>query len=265
VYALRGLLAMELEVFGPAQDLHSGQYGGTIHNPVQALAEIIAQLHNPDGSVAVPGFYDDVQRLSAEERAELDKSGVDEGEWLKTTGAPKVWGEPEFKLHERIGARPTLEINGMAGGFYGAGFKTVLPAKAIAKISCRLVANQNSQHIFELIRDYVTAITPPTVRSDLRMLQGGEPAFVDRHTPAMEAAIAAYEQGWGKQPIFRREGGSIPIVADFRQKLNLPVILMGFGLDTDGAHGPNEHFNIEMFGRGIQTAMYFYEAVAKQR
>ncbi|HEX2906283.1 MAG TPA: M20/M25/M40 family metallo-hydrolase, partial [Phototrophicaceae bacterium] len=163
------------------------------------------------------------------------------------------------------GARPTLEINGMAGGFYGAGFKTVLPAKALAKISCRLVASQNPQRTYEQIRDYVARITPPTVRSELRLLQAGDPAFVDRHTPAMQAAIWAYEQGWGKTPIFAREGGSIPIVADFTHKLHLPVILMGFGLNDDGAHGPNEHFSIEMFQRGIQTAIYFYEAIGKQQ
>ncbi|MBI5671305.1 MAG: dipeptidase [Chloroflexi bacterium] len=265
VYALRGLVGMELEVWGPAQDLHSGQYGGTVHNPAQALAEIIAALHNPDGSVAVPGFYDDVLPLADDERAELERTAFVEADWRKATGAPQPWGEAQFKLHERIGARPTLEINGMAGGFYGAGFKTVLPARAIAKISCRLVANQNPRHIYELVRDYVAMITPPTVRSELRLLQAGEPAFVDRNTPAMQAAITAYEQGWGKPPVFSREGGSIPVVADFNHKLRLPVILMGFGLNDDGAHGPNEHFSIEMFRRGIQTAIYFYEAIAKQQ
>ncbi len=264
VYALRGLVGMELEVWGPAQDLHSGQYGGTVHNPVQALAEIVAALHNPDGSVSVPGFYNDVLSLSDEERAELDKTPFLEADWRRATGAPQPWGEAQFKLHERVGARPTLEINGMAGGFYGVGFKTVLPGKALAKISCRLVANQNPHHIYELIRDYVKLITPPTVRSELRLLQAGEAAFVDRHTPAMQAAITAYELGWGQPPVFAREGGSIPIVADFNHKLKLPVILMGFGLNDDGAHGPNEHFSVQMFQRGIQTAIYFYEAIAKQ-
>ncbi len=264
VYALRGLVGMELEVWGPAQDLHSGQYGGTVHNPVQALAEIVAALHNPDGSVSVPGFYNDVLSLSDEERAELDKTPFLEADWRRATGAPQPWGEAQFKLHERVGARPTLEINGMAGGFYGVGFKTVLPGKALAKISCRLVANQNPHHIYELIRDYVKLITPPTVRSELRLLQAGEAAFVDRHTPAMQAAITADEPGWGQPPVFAREGGSIPSVADFNHKLKLPVILMGFGLNDGGAHGPNEHFSVQLFQRGIQTAIFFYEAIAKQ-
>ncbi|GIL11561.1 MAG: hypothetical protein BroJett038_02810 [Chloroflexota bacterium] len=262
VYALRGLVYVELEVFGPARDLHSGQYGGTVHNPAQALAEMIAQLHHPDGSVAVPGFYDDVLPLSDEERAELAKKPWDEADWRRTTGAPMPWGEASYALHERVGARPTLEINGLVSGFYGPGQKTVLPAKALAKISCRLVANQNPTRIYELIRDYVARITPPTVRSEVRLLQTGEAAYVDRHTEAMQAAIHAYEQGWGSKPVFMREGGSIPIVADFQHKLNLPVILMGFGLNDDGAHGPNERFNIEMFHRGVQTAIYFYEAIA---
>jgi acetylornithine deacetylase/succinyl-diaminopimelate desuccinylase-like protein len=263
-YGLRGLVAMELEVTGPTHDLHSGQYGGTVHNPVQALAEIIAQLHNPDGSVAVPGFYDDVLTLDASERAELQKTAPTEDDWRKATGAPLPWGEADYKIHERIGARPTLEINGIAGGFSGIGFKTVLPAKAMAKISCRLVSNQQSARIFELVKDYIAKITPPTVHSELRLHSGGEPALVDLNAPAIQAAISAYEQGWGARPVFSREGGSIPVVADFQRQLGIPVILMGYGLDSDGAHGPNEHFSIDMFHRGIDTAIYFFEEVGKR-
>jgi acetylornithine deacetylase/succinyl-diaminopimelate desuccinylase-like protein len=264
VYALRGILAMELEVTGPARDLHSGQYGGTVHNPAQAIAEIVAQLHRPDGSVSVPGFYDDVLPLEAEERAELDKLPWEEADWRSQTGAPQPWGEAAFRLHERVGGRPTLEINGIAGGFYGAGFKTVLPAKAIAKISCRLVANQNPQRIFEQIQDYIAQITPPTVRAELRMLQGAEPALVERQIPAMQAAMTAYELGWGARPVFAREGGSIPVVIDFRRTLKLPVVLMGFGLNSDGAHGPNERFMVEMFHKGIATALHFYQEMGKR-
>ncbi|GAB4312480.1 MAG: dipeptidase [Phototrophicales bacterium] len=263
VYALRGILALEVEVRGPAIDLHSGMYGGAVHNPVQALAEIIAQLHDQDGHVTVPGFYDDVLELTPEERAELKKTDYSEEEWIKMSGAPRAWGEPEFTIRERIGARPTLEINGMAGGFYGDGIKTVLPARAIAKITCRLVANQDPQHIFEAIRNYVMRITPPSVVAEVRQLKGsGHPVQVDIDTPAMQAAVRAYEKGWGKAPVFMREGGSIPIVADFQQTLKVPVVLMGYGLNTDGAHGPNEHFVIDMFHKGIDTAIHFLYEVA---
>jgi acetylornithine deacetylase/succinyl-diaminopimelate desuccinylase-like protein len=262
VYGLRGLVYMELEVHGPGQDLHSGGFGGTVHNPAQGLAEIIAALHNPDGSVSVPGFYDDVELLSAEERSELGKIDWTVDEWRAATGASQPWGEAEYSLRERIGARPTLEINGFASGFYGAGAKTVLPAKALAKISCRLVANQNPEKIYELVRDYVAELTPPTLQSEVRMIHRGDAALMDLKIPAMQAAISAYEKGWGKRPVFMREGGSIPIVADFRRELGVPVILMGFGLNTDGAHGPNEHFTIEMFYKGIDTAIHFYEDVA---
>jgi acetylornithine deacetylase/succinyl-diaminopimelate desuccinylase-like protein len=262
VYALRGLVYMELEVQGPAHDLHSGGFGGTVHNPAQALAEIITALHNPDGSVSVPGFYDDVVPLDDEERAELRKTDWAVEDWKAATGAPQPWGEPQFTIRERIGARPTLEVNGFASGFYGVGAKTVLPAKALAKISCRLVAKQNPEKIHAQIRDYVAKITPPTVRSEVRMIHRGDAASVELKIPAMQAAISAYEKGWGKRPVFMREGGSIPIVADFRRELGVPVILMGFGLNTDGAHGPNEHYSIDMFYKGIDTAIHFYKDVA---
>ena len=261
VYALRGLATMEVEVYGPATDLHSGTYGGSVHNPVQALAEIIAQLHKPDGSVAVPGFYDDVLPLSDEERTELQKTGMTETVWRQTTGAAQPWGEPGYAIHERTGARPTLEINGMAGGYFEPGFKTVLPAKAWAKISCRLVANQDPEKIGMLVRNYIMNISPATIRTEVSVVRGAPAAFVDIRTPEMKAAIKAYEQGWGKKPVFMREGGSIPVVGDFQKELGAPVILMGFGLNDDGAHSPNEHFMVEMFRKGINTAIYFYEAI----
>ncbi|MFW5708946.1 MAG: dipeptidase [Chloroflexota bacterium] len=263
IYALRGLTALEVQVQGPRVDLHSGMYGGAVHNPVQALAEIIAKLHDENGHITVPGFYDNVLELSAAERAELKKTDVTPEEWRSQSGIPAVYGEPDFTIRERIGARPTLEINGMAGGFYGEGVKTVLPARAIAKITCRLVANQNPQHIFELVRDYIQQIAPPTVTVNVRQLKGsGHPALVEIDTPAMQAAIRAYAKGWGQEPVFMREGGSIPIVADFQQVLGVPVVLMGFGLSTDGAHGPNEHFTLSMFHRGIDTAIHFLHEIA---
>lgn len=261
-YALRGLTYMELHVSGPQTDLHSGQFGGTVHNPAQALAEIIAKLHDENGTITVPGFYDDVLPLSEEERAAINANGIDPEVWTKLSGVPQLWGESEYSLVERTGARPTLEVNGMVSGFYGEGSKTVLPAKAMAKISCRLVANQSAQRIYELVRDYVAEITPPTVRSEVRLLNLGEPAYTDPNTPAMKAAITAYEEAWGHTPIFTRGGGSIPIVSDFQQKLNVPVILMGFGLGG-GAHGPNEYFSVEAFKRGVQTSIRFLQEVGK--
>lgn len=263
IYALRGLTYMELHVTGPEHDLHSGGFGGIVHNPALALAQIIARLHNPDKSIAVPGFYDDVVQLGDDERVEMARTDIMEETLLRVTGIPQSWGEADFTLRERLGARPTLEINGLLSGFTGDGAKTVLPAKAMAKISCRLVANQDPIRIYELLRDYVASITPPTVRSEVRLLHTGHPAMVEIHTPVMQAAVNAYQRGWEAAPIFMREGGSIPIVADFRRELDIPVLLMGYGLNTDGAHGPNEHFMIEMFHKGIDTAICFLEEVAR--
>lgn len=263
IYALRGLVALEVEVQGPANDLHSGIFGGTVHNPLQALSEIIAKLHDDNGTITVPGFYDSVVPLTDQEREELKKTDSTPEQWARLTGTSRVWGESEYTIRERVGARPTLEINGMIGGFTGEGIKTVLPAKATAKITCRLVADQDPAHIFELLRDYIQDIAPPTVTVDVRQLKGsGHAALVDINTPAMQAAIAAYEKGWGKAPVFVREGGSIPIVANFQQELDAPVILMGFGLNSDGAHGPNEHFTISMFHKGIDTVIHFLHEVA---
>lgn len=263
-YSTRGLMYLEFEITGPKQDLHSGGYGGIVHNPAQAMAEILAQLHNPDGSIAVPGFYESVVPLSEQERAELLKSAPAEGEWKQATGVPGFWGEADYALHERIGVRPTLEINGMVSGFYGAGSKTVLPAKALAKISCRLVANQDPQRIFEQVRDYLLALTPSTVRGEVRLLAAAYPALMDINSEVMKAAVAAYEKGWGKTPTFERGGGTLPILADFQRELDgLPIILMGFGLGSDGAHGPNESFTLEMFHKGIDTAICFYEELGQ--
>ncbi len=259
-YSTRGLMYMEFEVFGPKQDLHSGGYGGIVHNPVQAAAEIISKLHNDDGSISVPGFYDDVLPLSEAERETLRANAPTADEYQSATGVPEFWGEADYALHERIGARPTLEINGFAGGFYGAGSKTVLPAKALVKVSCRLVANQAPQKIYELVRDHILKIAPPTVRVEVRLLSEGYPAITPLDSRAMQAASHAYEQVWGKKPFYERGGGTLPILADFQQQLNnIPIVLMGFGLSDDGAHGPNESFTIELFHKGIDTAIYFLQ------
>ena len=262
VYALRGMSYMEVEVFGPKRDLHSGSYGGMVHNPAQALCEIIAQLHDANGTVTVPGFYDRVRALDAEERAELNKASYTEAELKQETGVPAAWGEAEYRLHERTGARPTLEVNGLVGGWTGAGAKTVLPAKALAKVSCRLVADQDPDEIYALVKAYVAEITPPTVTSEVRLLHKGNSAITDRHSPAMAAAIAAFEEGWGARPIFTREGGSIPVVADFQRILGTPVVLLGFGLPDDALHAPNEKFTLECFYRGIATSISFLNKFA---
>jgi acetylornithine deacetylase/succinyl-diaminopimelate desuccinylase-like protein len=261
VYGLRGIISLELTVHGPGRDLHSGHYGGNVHNPIQALAEIIAQLHDPNGTVTVPGFYDDVPPISDEERAVLQAAlPYAQTEWDAVTGASQPWGESEYTLLERSGARPTLEINGIAGGFYGTGFKTVLPAKATAKISCRLVPNQDPAQTFEQVRDYIQALTPPTVHSEVTSLEEGAPGVLfDRGTPAMRAAAAAYTKGWGVAPIFSRAGGSVPVVAAFQQKLNLPIVMLAFGYKGCGAHGPNEHVYLDMFHKGIATAIHFLQ------
>ncbi len=264
VYGLRGIVTYELILTGPTRDLHSGSWGGVIHNPIHALADMLSALHNPDGSVNVPGFYDDVRPLEAEERAALaDYAPYMEGDWQGVTGAPQLWGEPEYAPHERAGARPTLEINGIAGGHYGTGFKTVLPSKAWAKISCRLVPNQDPRKIHEALSARIAALTPPTIRSELRSMEEGSPGvLLDWRTPAMQAAVAAYEKGWGKRPVLARGGGSIPVVSAFQADLGFPQVLIAFGSRGGGAHGSDEYAVWSMFDKGIATAIHFYQTFA---
>jgi acetylornithine deacetylase/succinyl-diaminopimelate desuccinylase-like protein len=262
-YGLRGMTYMELEVNGPRGDLHSGLYGGTVHNPAQVLCEIIAAMHHSDGSVAVPRFYEKVCPIDAPDRAALARIPWTEGEWQTETGAQHSWGEAGFTLRERIGVRPTLEVNGMLSGFTGYGSKTVLPAKALAKISCRLVPDQDPYEIENLLRRYVQTITPPTVTSEVRGLNYCYPAIVPIDSPAMDVAIAAYEKGFGVKPVFRREGGSLPIVTTLQKLFNKPVLLLGFGLPDDGTHAPNEKFALECFYRGIATSIALLEGLSK--
>lgn len=263
VVALRGGTKMELHVSGPKSDLHSGSYGGVVHNPAQALAEIISKLHDADGRITVPGFYDDVKELSADERTAIAQVQYDEDELYAETGVPQPWGEPEFTILERIGARPTLEVTGIAGGYYGEGFKTVIPQKAIAKLSCRLVANQDPAKIFALIEKHIKDITPSTIKSELIDLGSGRWASMDIDNPIMQSAVEAYKNGWGYEPVFMREGGSIPIVAHMQEQIGAPVVMMGFGLNTDSLHAPNEHFSLDHFHRGIQTSIHFIYEVSK--
>jgi acetylornithine deacetylase/succinyl-diaminopimelate desuccinylase-like protein len=267
VYGLRGIITMELHVAGPQRDLHSGHFGGSVHNPAQALAQILAQLHDEHGRVRVPGFYNDVLVMSAEERGVLARElPFAEAEWTAVANAPRHWGDPDFTLNERIGARPTLEINGIAGGYAGEGFKTVLPARALAKISCRLVPRQNPERIFEQVRDYIAGITPDTVTSELRLLEAtGSGFLLDRDTPSMQAAAEAYRRAWGVDPIFTREGGSIPVVSSFEAHHAAPVVLMPFGYKGGGAHGPDEYVVLEMFHKGIAAMLHFYDVLAARQ
>lgn len=262
VYALRGIVTMELHVTGPQSDLHSGHFGGTLHNPLQALAEIIAQLHDAEGRVTVPGFYDAVIEADAAERAQLARINAwSEREWEAVAAAPARHGERGFNTQERIGLRPTLEINGLAGGFSGPGFKTVLPQRAMAKISCRLVPEQDPQRIFDLVQQHVAAITPPTVRSELRQLAMGSRALLLGHdTRAMRAAAAAYEYAWGAAPLFERAGGSIP-VAGALQAVCEEMVIMGFGYRDGRAHGPNENIPVESLQRGVSAAIHFLQTI----
>ena len=262
LHSLRGMTYLEIHVEGPHDDLHSGFYGGAVHNPALALVEILGWLHDADHSVTVPGFYDDVVSLTEAERAEIAKTAISDEQLLADTGAPAVWGEANFTIKERVTARPTLEINGIGSGWTGPGPKTIIPATAMAKVSCRLVGNQDPHAVYEQIRDYVESLTPETVRVRTELITTGEPALIDFNLPEMQAAVRAYERGWGATPTFTRGGGSIPIVADLYNLLDIPVVMMGYGLDTDGLHGTNEHFSIEMFHRGIETAIVYLEELA---
>jgi acetylornithine deacetylase/succinyl-diaminopimelate desuccinylase-like protein len=265
LHSLRGMTYFEIHVDGPTDDLHSGFWGGAVHNPALALVEIISTLLNPDHSIAVPGFYDDVVPLTEAERAEVAKTAISEEQALGNTGAPAIWGEEAYSIKERVSARPTMEINGMLSGWTGEGPKTIIPSTAMAKISCRLVGNQDPHKIFEQIKAHVEAVAPPTVNVSVRLLTTGEPALIPFDLPEMRAASRAYEKGWGATPAFTRGGGSIPVVADIYNLMHIPVVMMGYGLDDDGLHGPNERFTIEMFHRGIETAIVYLDELAEMQ
>lgn len=259
VYGLRGMIYTELEVWGPTKDLHSGMYGGTVHNPAQAVAEIVATMHDAQGHITVEGFYDNVRDLDATER-EMSEQMVPmfDKNWHAEAGAPAMWGEPKYNSVERIGSRPTLEINGIYGGFIEkGGQKTVIPSSALAKISCRLVPDQDPDRIFDLLEKHIAKHTPPTINTKLNRLSSAKPVVIEYDSPAMQAAVQAYEEVFGKTPVFTREGGSIPVVLLFKETLNMPVVMLGFGLPDDNLHAPNEKFSLEMFSKGIQTCIAF--------
>ena len=260
-YAMRGALSLQLDVRGPARDLHSGLYGGAVHNPAQALAEIITGLHRPDGRVAVPGFYRDVRRWSARERAYMRRVGPNDGRLAANGKIRTAWGEPGFTLYERTTIRPALTVNGMAGGYQGPGAKAVIPARATAKLGLRLVPDQDPAGIERLIGRRIAALTPETVTASLRTEFAAEPVLVDRGAPAVRAAYAALERGFGTAPVFVRLGGTIPPVSTMQRELDAPIVLMGFALPDDGMHAPNERFHLDNFFRGIETVVWFLDAL----
>lgn len=261
-YGLRGLAYMQVYVQGPNRDLHSGTYGGAVQNPLNALCEIIAGLKDKDGVVQIPGFYDDVIALSDEERAESARLPFDEQAFKDSLNIDEVFGEQGYTTLERKSSRPTLDVNGIWGGYQGEGAKTVLPAKAGAKISMRLVPDQEPKKIAALFTSYVHQIAPAGVKVEVEEHHGGHAAMTDLNFYGLEAASQAFEDVYGRKPLFTREGGSIPIVADFKKVLGADSILMGFGLNSDAIHSPNEKFSLEDFHRGIKTSARFFEVLA---
>jgi acetylornithine deacetylase/succinyl-diaminopimelate desuccinylase-like protein len=260
---LRGLAYLEVEVTGPNRDLHSGVYGGAVANPAIILAKMIASLHDENNRITIPGFYDDVKELNGEERAEINKAPYDEEAYKADLGIGEVWGEKGYSVIERTGIRPTLEVNGIWSGYTGEGAKTVLPSKAGAKISMRLVPNQDSSTIERLFTRHFLALAPPTVKVKVASHHGGEPVVTPVDSVAYRAAEKAIGESFGKKPIPTRGGGSIPIVALFEKELGIKTVLMGFGLDSDNLHSPNEKFDIANFLKGIETIPLFYHYFAE--
>lgn len=262
---LRGLSYMEVEVTGPNRDLHSGVYGGAVANPINVLCKMIASLHDEKGRVTIPGFYDKVATLSKSEREAMNRAPFSLDEYKKDLGIQAIHGEEGYTTVERTGIRPTLDVNGIWGGYTGEGAKTVLPAKAHAKISMRLVPDQVSSEITELFTKHFQAIAPPYVKVKVIAHHGGEAAVTPTDSPAFLAASRAFQEVWGKTPIPTRDGGSIPIVALFKKELGLDTVLMGFGLDSDAIHSPNEHYGVKNFMLGVETIVAFYKHYSKGR
>ena len=259
---LRGMIYTELEVRGAKTDLHSGMYGGAAPNPFFALAWIIAKLKDENGHILIPGFYDDVVPPSAEELAAWRSLPFDEEEYRKAeVGSKQLVGEPGLSVLERTWARPTVEVHGMPGGFIGAGAKTVIPAKALAKVSMRLVPNMTPAKAFALYKSYVEKIAPAGVDVDVRLIHSGDACLIPVDNPYIQAATHALHEVWGKDTVFIRSGGSIPIVGDFDRHLGLPSVMMGFGLPDDNIHAPNEKFNLKNFSLGIESLIRFLEEV----
>ncbi len=257
-YALRGLAYYEIRLYGPDHDLHSGTFGGTVHNPAQVLCELIAAMHDSEGHITLPGFYDSVRPLEAEERAELARLPMGEDFYLKQCGVPALWGEAGYTPVERATARPTLEVNGLLSGYTGTGAKTVLPCQAMAKISMRLVPDQDPKMVHQQLLRFLEQHAPKTVRWEVSDLTGGPASISDRHSPAVQALSQALETVWGTRPVFKREGGSVPVVTQFQKYLGVESVNTGFGLYDDRAHSPNEKLHLPTWYKGIDAFINFF-------
>ena len=260
---LRGLSYLEVEVTGPNRDLHSGVYGGAVANPINILSKMIASMHDENGKITIPGFYDDVADVSKEERDMMATAPFDLKDYKAALDIDDVFGEKDFTILERVSIRPTLDVNGIWGGYIGEGAKTVLPSKAFAKISMRLVPNQHSDKVTKLFSDYFNSLAPKSVKVIVRPHHGGEAAVTPTDSKAYRAAEKAIETTYGVRPIPLRTGGSIPIVTMFERVLNVKSVLMGFGLDSDSIHSPNEKYGLFNFYKGIETIPYFFENFSK--
>jgi acetylornithine deacetylase/succinyl-diaminopimelate desuccinylase-like protein len=257
-YGLRGLCGLQIDVTGAKADLHSGLYGGAIQNPIHALVELLASMRNEDGQITINGFYDRVLPLTEEEKEAFRALNTDEEQTRKDLQVPDLFGEKGYTMVERIWARPTLEINGIYGGFQGEGIKTVIPSQAHAKITCRLVPDQDPEEILALIEEHVRTHTPPGVTVEVKRFDKGRPFVTPIDHPAIQAAARAYEKVFGVTPAFTRMGGSIPIVETFDRLLHLPIALMGFSYPDDNFHAPNEHFHLECFDNGLRTLCHYW-------
>jgi acetylornithine deacetylase/succinyl-diaminopimelate desuccinylase-like protein len=262
-YGLRGLVYFQIDLRGTKSDLHSGSFGGAVANPAYVLANVLAQMKDRGGRIKIPGFYDDVRDLREEERDQWKRLPFNEKRYAKELGAPRLFGETGYSTLERVWARPTFEVNGILSGFTGEGAKTVIPAVAMAKVSMRLVPNQDPDKIAQLFEDYVKKVAPKTVDVKVTRMHGGKPWMTDFDNRFVQAAGRAIEKGFGKTPVFNREGGSIPVVATFQEILGLPSVLFGVGLPDENAHAPNEKLDLGNFHGGIIASAFLYDEVAK--
>jgi acetylornithine deacetylase/succinyl-diaminopimelate desuccinylase-like protein len=263
-YALRGGLRVEVTVSGPSHDVHSGTFGGTLHNPAQALIELIAGMHDAQGRVTLPGFYDRVRKLEPDERAGLRLLPMDETFFLVESGAPALWGEPEYTPLERTTARPTLEVLSFHSGLAGEGMLNIVPAQAKAALSMRLVPDQEPEECYQFLIHYFETHTPPTVRWEAhRINNGGRASLLDRHSPLVKALDQALEETWGVRPAYIRIGGGIPVVAQLQEELGIPSILTGFGLPDDHIHGPNEKLHLPTWSKGIEAVIRFIQRASR--
>jgi len=258
VYSLRGLAYFEIRIYGPDHDLHSGVFGGIVHNPAQALCELIAGMHDSQNRITLPGFYDHVNPISDEERVQLARLPMNDQYYLDQTGAPAVWGEAGYSATERIGARPTLEVHGLYSGFTGKGSKTVIPSWAMAKISTRLVPNQDPDDVRKGMMAYMQQHASDTIRWEVIPMQGGFASLSDVKVPTAIALADALESVWGKPPLYKREGGSVPVVADMQKYLGVDSVITGFGLPDDNIHAPNERLHLRTWELGIQALIRFF-------